>query len=221
MKERGLPFSAWSIPRLQDGSKTQTRRVMKVQPTFKSPYWKVCPQKPTCLASTDPKPCSEYQTNDMGLLYAAMNRLPCPYGVPGGIIYAREALVRLPKTGDNAGAFYAVDHEPVMVGREPMAWRWKRPYLSPRFMPKEAARIRRELADVRAQQVQDISEEGAKAEGCETFFWGGYEFDCSDCVPVIANFHRVWDSINAKRGFGWDVNPWVWPLTFRRIEEQS
>ncbi|KKL85973.1 hypothetical protein LCGC14_1949320, partial [marine sediment metagenome] len=28
-----------------------------------------------------------------------------------------------------------------------------------------------------------------------------------------------WDSINAKRGYGWDMNPWVWVLSFKRGEK--
>lgn len=32
-------------------------------------------------------------------------------------------------------------------------------------------------------------------------------------------FHNLWDSINEKRGFGWNANPWVWALTFKRVEE--
>jgi len=28
-------------------------------------------------------------------------------------------------------------------------------------------------------------------------------------------YASLWDSINAKRGFAWDTNPWVWVLEFR------
>ena len=38
--------------------------------------------------------------------------------------------------------------------------------------------------------------------------------------PIIFSrddFQRLWDSINAKRGYGWDVNPWVWALTFKAV----
>ena len=31
------------------------------------------------------------------------------------------------------------------------------------------------------------------------------------------HFEALWDSINKKRGFGWDVNPWVWVIEFKRI----
>jgi hypothetical protein len=32
-------------------------------------------------------------------------------------------------------------------------------------------------------------------------------------------FKELWDSINAKRGYGWDVNPWVWVIEFEKIPE--
>jgi hypothetical protein len=32
-------------------------------------------------------------------------------------------------------------------------------------------------------------------------------------------FSVLWDSINAKRGFGWSINPWVWAITFKRVED--
>lgn len=31
-------------------------------------------------------------------------------------------------------------------------------------------------------------------------------------------FMSLWDSINAKRGHGWDKNDWVWALTFKRVQ---
>ncbi len=30
-------------------------------------------------------------------------------------------------------------------------------------------------------------------------------------------FQILWDSINAKRGYGWDVNPCVFALTFKVV----
>jgi len=31
-------------------------------------------------------------------------------------------------------------------------------------------------------------------------------------------FEVLWDSLNAKRGYGWDVNPWVWVIEFKRVK---
>ena len=31
-------------------------------------------------------------------------------------------------------------------------------------------------------------------------------------------YAALWDSINAKRGFSWKLNPWVWVITFQKIK---
>ena len=36
-------------------------------------------------------------------------------------------------------------------------------------------------------------------------------------VRAIDTYSRLWDSINAKRGYGWDKNPWVWTLSLMRL----
>jgi hypothetical protein len=82
-------------------------------------------------------------------------------------------------------------------------------------MPRWASRIQLEVTDVRVERVQDISEEDARAEGCEGFtdpnLPGSAIGSCED------EFKDLWNSINEKRGFGWDVNPWVWVVEFRVI----
>lgn len=32
-------------------------------------------------------------------------------------------------------------------------------------------------------------------------------------------FQHLWDALNEQRGFGWIWNPWVWALTFRRVDK--
>jgi len=34
-------------------------------------------------------------------------------------------------------------------------------------------------------------------------------------------WNGLWDSINAKRGYGWDVNPWVWCYDFKVISTEG
>ena len=80
----------------------------------------------------------------------------------------------------------------------PSLFKW-RPSI---HMPKAAARIWLEVTDVRVERVQDITEEDAQAEG----------------VDSLADFIELWDKLNAKRGYGWDTNPWVWVIEFRVVE---
>jgi len=69
------------------------------------------------------------------------------------------------------------------------------------------------LTDVRVERVQEITVRDAAAEGCE---WpAGAEPDAQ--VMGGHEFANLWESINAKRGYPWDDNPWVWVLTFQVI----
>ena len=35
---------------------------------------------------------------------------------------------------------------------------------------------------------------------------------------VLGSFIDLWDSINAKRGYSWESNPWVWVVEFSKVE---
>ena len=128
----------------------------------------------------------------------------CPYGVPGDRLWVRETFsthMRItdpyylpPDYPDEAmGAWYWADGQPDCGD-------WIKPKPSI-FMPRWASRITLEVVAVRREQLQAISEEDARAEG------------------LISRqvFREGWDRINAKRGYGWEVNPLVRVVTFRRL----
>ncbi len=81
------------------------------------------------------------------------------------------------------------------------------------FMPKAAARIWLEVVSVRVERLQDITEEDAVKEGVKAYGPN----NCSGTSARIA-FAELWDSLNEKRGYGWDTSPWVWVVEFRRVE---
>lgn len=91
------------------------------------------------------------------------------------------------------------------------------------FMPREACRLFLRVTDVRAERLQEITEDDARAEGCITFcekigdgkFNDVLEFD----LTATDAFKELWDNLNAKRGYGWETNPWVWVYTFERCEK--
>lgn len=85
------------------------------------------------------------------------------------------------------------------------------------FMRREACRLTLEITQICVERVQDISEADAEAEGVERYCegWRNYTVKDGRVTTARAGFKTLWDSINAKRGFGWDVNPWVWALHFK------
>ncbi len=91
------------------------------------------------------------------------------------------------------------------------------------FMPRAAARILPTIKSVRLEMLQSISEADAIAEGVKQV--GDRLWKCYGNCPghktghdkrssATASFMSLWNSINAKRGFGWDVNPPVWVIEF-------
>jgi len=45
--------------------------------------------------------------------------------------------------------------------------------------------------------------------------WGRANMIDAACRPPSI-LQSLWDSINAKRGYLWESNPWVWAITFER-----
>jgi len=81
-------------------------------------------------------------------------------------------------------------------------------------MPRWASRLSLKVTDVRVQRVQEISEGDAEAEGVSAIGADNAPEELSDFRSFVWAFHQLWDSLNDKRSFGWDMNPWVVAITF-------
>ena len=132
----------------------------------------------------------------------------CPYGQVGSKLWVRETLYRHPYL-DEAG--YLSDETPVFINQtigDVAKWQWQRDILPSIHMPRWASRISLEVTEVRVERVQEIKPDELFKEGTN-----------ERCSPLIAlwEFRALWDSLNAKRGYGWEVNPWVWVISFRRV----
>lgn len=109
---------------------------------------------------------------------------------------------------------FRADHGFTHGGTEMDLMRWK-PSI---FMPRHASRLTLEITSVRVERVQEISEADAVAEG---YFGDGLTDYGRKTMKPRSWFWAVWDGINAKRGAGWDANPWVWVIHFKKIAQTT
>lgn len=116
-------------------------------------------------------------------------------------------------TQDANGTYRYVADESIPKPKSRFEFDWhRRPSI---FMPREASRINLEITGVRVERLQEITEEDANAEGFPDTFRRNGSYESTELGKW--KFIELWDSLNAKRGFGWDVNPWVWVIEFKVI----
>lgn len=98
----------------------------------------------------------------------------------------------------------------------PVRWR------SPIHMPRWASRITLEIVDVWVERLQDISIRNVIAEGVSNKKQDDSESltASNSGLPSLAHYRFAcnWDRTNAKRGYSWESNPFVWVVEFRRID---
>jgi hypothetical protein len=193
---------------LLDGKKSQTRRVAPIR-WDTSKYW----GDYDCWTFYKGKrPTIGFSTRNRG--QEALVGF-CPYGQPGDHLWVKETW----RDGSEGIEYQADDADPDLL-------KW-RPSL---FMPRSVSRITLEITGVQVQRVQEISEEDAKAEGIREVTKDGdvkkyCVYDRGDMsstpwaeMPRTARdaYRILWNSINEKRGFGWDKNSWIWVVAFKR-----
>jgi hypothetical protein len=120
--------------------------------------------------------------------------------------------------------------------REPANWEGENParWRSPLFMPRCFSRLLLEITAVRVERVQDISENDAISEGMLHYKgWQTKEYQTDvELAKTIGTkpplgfspkqrYEHLWDSLNAKRGFAWDTNPYVWVVEFKLLTPDS
>ena len=192
VKERPIIFRAPMIRAILAGTKSQTRRIVK-------------------LPLHDRDFGCELAGNEIGQEEA---HSLCPYGAPLDRLWVRESFQALfadgiedqyqtdYKTGKGYKVYYmATDARQEYVDAEDDLQDKITPSI---FMPRWASRITLEVTGVRVERLQDISEADAKAEGVN---------------PVRT--HRVsyialWNTINGAGS--WESNPWVWCISFWKVQ---
>lgn len=116
---------------------------------------------------------------------------------------------------------------------KPTGWRW-RPSI---FMPRWASRLTLEVTSIRVQRLHELTKADAIAEGIHCVqgpvgaYGDGPRWSWQRPHPIAVDpghgyrlclgspqmaFANLWNHL-ARNPDAWDVNPWVWALTFKRV----
>ena len=243
---KSIIFNTDMVKAILEGRKTQTRRIVKKAPvsefgTYSFVSMEIDPDVVTTKVDLDCETLKGTYALFEHSEYEEFARLvKAPYKI-GDILYVRETWCYeyyLPELTegetDYSGKRYLKRYlykesdsgYPVMKGDRPREWN---PSI---HMPKEAARLFLRVTGVRVERLQEITEEDAEREGVLSTAKSRYggckksnkneDTKCPqwcNCFNSRENFAGLWENIYAKRGQGWDANPWVWVIEFEVCEK--
>jgi hypothetical protein len=229
MRELPILFSGAMVRALLDGRKTQTRRVVKLPHNNPLGQW-----EPTTIGGENGGRTVDDKTVPLqgGIWHTRTGEcLMSPYGQPSDRLYVKEAF-RFPKSLDWCApcvvalkaldAGYSAPWCPTQYeadGTRTNNWQgFETPTseatpgkLRPgRHMPRWASRITLEVTGVRVERLQGISDTDCVREGISAS-------ECTASNGWKPAYRVLWNSLNAARGYGWDANPFVWVVEFRRV----
>jgi hypothetical protein len=216
IKEHPILFNGPMVRAILDGQKTMTRRMTKLPEKF---------HLGSCAFENNPHGDEDFVIHgEFG-----NKQIYCPYGSVGDRLFVKETHYLFgywikngfTKTGRQRLKFRCVkergvrfpDDTPTDTCTDKRCAGWFKRHSI--FMPRWASRITLEIIRVRVERLQEITSDDAEKEG-----WPGIQCAVGALnMPSIVWFRHLWDSINAKRGFGWDANLWVWVIEFKRIKK--
>lgn len=212
MKIKPILFSTPMVDAILKGRKTQTRRIIKSR--HESGLFRIGQTKDGLITEETSLDWDERPKNDN------CNDIK-PIANIDDILWVRETW----RWSDYLEDFcYKANSE------NPDLSKWK-PSI---FMPKEAARIFLKVTNVRAERLQDITQDDAKAEGLNPLLMSRLQLASqgqlyqnyldnnklfNDGLPPYWSFNSLWCKINGADS--WDSNPWVWVYEFEKVERPA
>ena len=239
IKERPILFSGPMVRAILGNKKSVTRRIVKgkfpddefIRRESGAGYgwWSKHPSEPLWLMTG-----AVVIARDAGF----DTSVKCPYGVIGDRLWVRETFCDKADYAAIGGIkknrfHYAAD------GKK-SGWKYK-PSI---FMRREACRIVLEITDIRVERLHEMTEEEAVKEGFASLkefveLWDQLNSKrgvCKTCkghgvVPkwsgslaggtLMQDSEDCPDCHGEQTGFGFDSNPWVWRIEFRRVCEPT
>ena len=223
MKERPFLFSGEMIRALLAGTKTQTRRVMKVQPDHRTTHVSICRDQWMGIgpsgngvgtAQWDSWQKSPFATGDRLWVRETWGVISHSWDKHGNRVKwtpnrPATAIREMP-----FGKCYYSGHV-IYAANGPNEWSDNddgggepRSLWHPSIhMPRAACRLVLEITDIRAERLQDISEADAEAEGGPVDHPNG---------TARGWFEQLWEKLYGAGS--WDANPWTWVIEFKKVE---
>jgi hypothetical protein len=223
MKMKPILFSTTMVQAILDGRKKMTRRVIKPQPLKPIQYYLLVHNEvvkmPIAIQEYS-KVISKYSKKGYTQIYTkgplqGMIGPLCKYKV-GDVLWVRETwqhtkVLNINPEDENYGYVYKADDQP---WEDYEGWKWK-PSL---FMPLDACRLFLKITNIRAERLQDITEEDAIYEGIiNRHPFGFTAFGIDQCESAKESFKYLWSVINGEKS--WEENPFVWVIQFERYEQ--
>ncbi len=209
-------FNAEMVRAILDGKKTQTRRIMAIQPEHSELGLR------RVIDSKNGRDNGKYfwsQSDARGLKMRS-KVFGCPYGEVGDRIWVRETYQgplfdyeHMESYLEDSSKFYKPEFCVYRADGKPApefydaddnlhcGWR---PSI---HMPRWASRLTLEITGVRVERLNSITESDAEAEGVTDTGFGDL---------LVDGYRYLWKSIYGEES--WAANPWVWVIEFKRVE---
>jgi hypothetical protein len=238
MTEHGMIFNGEMVKAILNGRKTQTRRMLNIQPEHAEFGLR------RVIESKNGRDNGKYfwSQSDATGMKARSKVFGCPYGAVGDRIWGRETWAVVSHAFDDDGLMidYVPDRPAKAVHEKPFGngyysghaiyaadggFTWGnddgcldgRSCWKPSIhMPRWASRITLEITSVRIERLNDISEADAITEGFTSTAQLTASGDDYTGLYASDRFADTWQSIYGAES--WNANPWVWVIEFKRVE---
>lgn len=218
---KGILFSKDLIPKVLDGSKTVTRRVLNPQPDKDVILEEMCKTTPegwqtvgrsyqwwdACKNDSEQIWKPRYHVGETVYLKESAK-----YSKYGGLWTFGDIFKGKNYLGAEVFVEYKAGGYKYFTLCETDKNKFKEGKRTSLFMPEWASRCKLTILEVSVQRLQEITEDEAVNEGV----YG--ELGTFD-ISARFLFKELWNSLNKERGYSWEANPYVFRYHFQRIKE--